>query len=78
MLIADSRLPASFWGDAVLTVQYIWNCVPSSALPDGQTPYEVFFNKKPDLSHLQVWGCQCFVAIFKELHTNSLQRGWNT
>ena len=68
-LIADSGLPASLWGNAVLTVQYIRNRVPSLALPDGQTSYEVFFNKKPDLSHLRVWGCQCFVAIPKELRT---------
>ena len=66
-LIADSGLPASFWGDAVLTVQYIRNRVPTSALPDNKTPYKVFFGKKPDLSHLCVWGCQCFVALPKEL-----------
>ena len=68
-LIADSGLPASFWGDAVLTVQYIRNRVPTSALPDGKTPYEVFFGSKPDISHLRVWGCQCFAAIPKELRT---------
>ena len=66
-LIADSGLPASFWGDAVLTVQYIRNRVPTSTLPDNKTPYEVFFGKKPDLSHLRVWGCQCFVALPKEI-----------
>ena len=66
-LLADSGLPASFWGDAVLTVQYIRNRVPTSALPDNKTPYEVFFGKKLDLSHLRVWGCQCFVALPKEL-----------
>ena len=68
-LIADSGLPASFWGDAVLTVQYIRNRVPTSTLPDNKTPFEVFFGKKPDLSHLRVWGCQCFVAIPSELRT---------
>ena len=68
-LIADSSLPASFWGDAILTVQYIRNHIPTSALPDGKTPFEVFFGKKPDLSHLRVWGCQCFVAIPPELHS---------
>ena len=39
-LIADSGLPASFWGDAVLTVQYVRNRVPTLALPDG--PYSFF------------------------------------
>jgi len=67
-LLVDSGLPASFWGDAVLMVQYIQNHVPTSTLPDNKTPYEVFFGKKPDLSHLCIWGCQCFVALPKELH----------
>jgi len=53
-LIADSGLPASFWGDAVLTVQYIRNRVPTSTLPDNKTPFEVFSGKKPDLSHLHI------------------------
>jgi hypothetical protein len=52
VLLADSGLPASFWGDAVLTVQYVRNRVPTSTLPLDKTPYEVFFGMKPDLSHL--------------------------
>ena len=65
---------ASFWGDAVLTVQYIWNHIPTSALPDGKTLYEAFFGLKPDVSHLQVWGYQCFAAIPKELCTKGGSR----
>ena len=66
-LLADSGLPGSFWGDAVLTMQYVRNRVPTSTLPVGFTPYEILHKKKPDLSHLCVWGCQCFVAIPGEL-----------
>jgi hypothetical protein len=66
-LIADSGLPPSFWGNAVLTMQYLHNCLPTSVLPSGTTPFEAFKNCKPDLAHLHVWGCQCFVAIFPEL-----------
>lgn len=68
-LPANSGLPGSFWGEAVLTVQYIRNRVPTSALPDGRTPFEAFYGKKPDLAHLRVWECQCFAAIPKELCT---------
>lgn len=69
VLLADSGLPASFWGDAVLTVQYIRNCVPTSMLPEGRTPFEVFYGAKPNLSHLRVWECQCFIVIPPELCT---------
>ena len=68
-LLADAKLPPSFWGDAVLTYQYLRNRVPTSTLPHGITPYEVMNRTKPDLSHLRVWGCQCFPTIPPELRT---------
>ena len=68
-LLADSGLPTSFWGDAVLTVQYLRNRLPTSALPADTTPFEAFYKKKPDISHLRVWGCQCFAIIAPELRS---------
>ena len=66
-LLADSGLSISFWGDAVLTVTYIRNRFPMSVLPSDTMPYEEMEHSKPNLSHLRVWGCQCFVAIPPEL-----------
>ena len=67
-LLADSGLPMSFWLDAVLTRQYLCNRLPTSTLPNDVTPFESFTNgRKPDLSHLRVWGCDCYVAIPDEL-----------
>jgi hypothetical protein len=68
-LLADSGLPPSFWGDALSTTRYLRNRLPSSVLPPNVTPYESFHRSKPDLSHLRVWGCQCFVTIAPELRT---------
>ncbi|RDB27573.1 Retrovirus-related Pol polyprotein from transposon TNT 1-94 [Hypsizygus marmoreus] len=62
-MLADAGLPMSFWGDAVLTGQYLRNRLPTSTLPTTTTPFEVMTKSKPDLSHLRVWGCQCFVLI---------------
>ena len=62
----------SFWLDAMLTRQYLVNRLPISTLPDNLTPYEVLSNGcKPDLSHLRVWGCDCFVAVPDELHAKA-------
>ena len=69
MLLADAKLPSSFWGDAALTTQYLRNRLPTSTLPQDITPYEVMHGRKPDLSHLRVWGCQCFPSIPPELRT---------
>ena len=68
-LLADAKLPPSFWGDAALTTQYLRNRLPTSTLPSNTTPYEIMHGIKPDLSHLRVWGCQCFPAIPPELRT---------
>ena len=68
-LLADSGLSMTFWGDTVLTVNYLCNCVPMSTLPDNVTSYEEMECAKPNLSHLWVWRCQCFVTIPLELCT---------
>ena len=70
-LLADSGLPMTFWGWAVLTSQYLRNWLPTSTLPVNLTPIEVLSSKKPDLSHLRVYGCQCYVHIPSELHTKA-------
>ena len=67
-LLADAGLPMSFWLDAVLTRQYLLNRLPTSTLPDNTTPFEIITNgRKPDLSHLRVWGCECYVAVPNEV-----------
>ena len=71
VLLADAKLPPSFWGDAALTTQYLRNRLPTSTLPNDTTPYEVMHGTKPDLDHLRVWGCQCFPAIPPELRTKA-------
>ena len=70
-LLADAKLPLSFWGDAAITTQYLCNRLPTSTLPVNTTLFEVMHSTKPDLSHLRVWGCQCFPSIPPELHTKA-------
>jgi hypothetical protein len=69
MLLADSKLPLSFWGNAAPTFVYLCNRVTMSTLPEDKTPYKEMNYSKPDLSHLHVWGCQCFPIILPELRT---------
>ena len=49
ILLADSKLPPSFWGWAVSTIQYLRNRLPTSVLPTGVTPFEALKKQKPDL-----------------------------
>ena len=47
-------LPKSFQGYALENVVYILNRVPIKSVEI--TPYEIWTNKKPYLSHMKVWG----------------------
>jgi hypothetical protein len=40
-LLADAKLPSSFWGDVALTTQYLCNWSPTSTLPLNATLYEI-------------------------------------
>jgi len=66
-LLADAKLPMSFWGDAVRTAQFLRNRTPTRTLTGFQTPYEAMNGKKPDLSDLRVWGCECWFSIPPEI-----------
>eukprot|EP00268_Persea_americana_P055142 TRINITY_DN6387_c0_g1_i1.p1 TRINITY_DN6387_c0_g1~~TRINITY_DN6387_c0_g1_i1.p1 ORF type:complete len:240 (-),score=23.48 TRINITY_DN6387_c0_g1_i1:1835-2554(-) len=61
-VIYSSHVPPCFWGKSVLTAVYVTNRTPSSVL-SGMSPYEKLFQIKPDLSHLKVFGCTCFVLL---------------
>jgi len=55
MMKAKSML-ARFWGEAVTTMVFILNRVPTKALK-GMTPFEAWYGHKPSMSFLQTFGC---------------------
>jgi len=58
-LLIESQLPASFWGEAVNTANYLRNRCPSKSL-GGRTPYEKWTGSVPDVSHLQPFGADVY------------------
>jgi len=64
-LLSEAKLPQSFWEHAVTTTVYVRNWSPTSAL-DGKVPYTIFVGKKPDVSHLRVFGCTAYVHVQKD------------
>jgi 5'-3' exoribonuclease 2 len=56
------------WAEAVATAVYIMNRTPTSTV-HGMTPEEKYNGKKPDLSHLKVFGCIAYVYVPDELRT---------
>ena len=67
-MLAESRLPPSFLGQAVAAYIHIWNRCSTTSV-DSKTPHELWHRKKPDVSHLRVWGCTAYVHIQKDKRT---------
>ena len=59
MLIA-SKLPKHFWAQAVHTACYIMNRAMLRPMLK-KTPYELLNGRVPNISHLRIFGCKCFV-----------------
>ena len=64
-MLFHAKIPLRFWADAVNTAAYLRNRCPTSVLK-GHTPHEIWFGKKPIISHLKVFGCNGYVHIPKE------------
>ncbi len=56
-------MPLSLWAEAAVTVSYLRNISPSG--DRTQTPSELFFGDKPDVSDLRVWGSVCYTHFPK-------------
>ncbi|GJR12026.1 ribonuclease H-like domain-containing protein [Tanacetum coccineum] len=55
-MLADSKLPTTFWVEAVNTACYVQNRV-LVVKPHNKTPYELFHGRTPTLSFMRPFGC---------------------
>ncbi|GJW30484.1 putative ribonuclease H-like domain-containing protein [Tanacetum coccineum] len=55
-MLADSRLPTTFWAEAVNTACYVQNRV-FIVKPHNKTPYELFRGRTPAQSFMRPFGC---------------------
>ena len=61
-------MPHCYWVEAVSTGVYIMNKTPTTVVHDVM-PEEKFSGRKPDLTHLKVFGCIAYVHVPDELRT---------
>ena len=61
-MLNGKGLPNSFWAEVVNTVVYILNRSATKVV-EGKTPHEAYNGKKPSISHLKVFGSECFMHI---------------
>ncbi|GJR83467.1 ribonuclease H-like domain-containing protein [Tanacetum coccineum] len=55
-MLADSKLPTTFWAEAINIACYVQNRV-LVIKPHNKTPYELFLGRKPALSFMRPFGC---------------------
>ncbi|GJY79576.1 ribonuclease H-like domain-containing protein [Tanacetum coccineum] len=55
-MLVDSKLPTTFWAEAVNTACYVKNRV-LVVKPHNKTPYELFHGRTPTLSFIRPFGC---------------------
>lgn len=66
--LKDADMSNGFWPEAHQYSNHVRNRSPTSALT-RITPYEVFYNKKPDVSTLRIFGSRCHIRIPKDKRT---------
>ncbi|GJY72659.1 putative ribonuclease H-like domain-containing protein [Tanacetum coccineum] len=55
-MLADSKLPTTFWAEAINTACYVQNRV-LVVKPYNKTPYELFHDRTPTSSFMRSFGC---------------------
>jgi hypothetical protein len=60
-------MPHHYWAEVVAIAVYIMNRTPTTTV-HGMIPKEKYNGRKPNLSHLKVFGCITYVHVPDELH----------
>ncbi|GJZ10980.1 putative ribonuclease H-like domain-containing protein [Tanacetum coccineum] len=63
-MLADSKLPTTFWVEAVNTACYVQNRVLATK-PHNKTPYELFLGRKSALGFMRLF--ECLVTILNTI-----------
>ncbi|GKA12096.1 ribonuclease H-like domain-containing protein [Tanacetum coccineum] len=64
-MLADFKLPTTFWAEAVNIACYVQNRV-LVVKPHNKTPYELFHDKTPTLSFMRPFGCPVTILNTKD------------
>lgn len=59
-MLFHRKLPEALWGEAANVAAYTFNRVTNSNSKD-KTPFELYFGRRPRISHLRVFRSICFM-----------------
>ena len=64
-MLNDNNLPKYFWAEAISISCYVLNRILLRPILK-KTPYELWKNKKPNISYFKVFRCKCFILNTKD------------
>uniref|UniRef100_A0AAV1UYS4 Integrase catalytic domain-containing protein n=1 Tax=Peronospora matthiolae TaxID=2874970 RepID=A0AAV1UYS4_9STRA len=64
-MMVHAELSKSYWGEAVMTANFLRLRCPSRSISHDKSPYKVWSGKKPILANLKVFGCHAYVHVPK-------------
>ena len=73
LMHAHNDISQGLWAEIINTSVYILNRTGPTTI-EGKSPYELWWSKKPKISHLRIVGCTCYVHIPKQRRPNKLDR----
>ncbi|GAV90482.1 hypothetical protein CFOL_v3_33891, partial [Cephalotus follicularis] len=59
-ILCENSLPKYFWVESVNTACYVLNRITIRHILK-KTPYELWRQRKPNISYFRAFGCKCFV-----------------
>src|SRR3954466_14372632 len=64
-MINETNMAKHFWAEAINTACYIQNRISIRSILN-KTPYELWKNRKPNISYFHPFGCVCFILNTKD------------
>src|SRR3984893_7589321 len=71
-MLHSAGMDLRYWGEALMYTVHIHNLSPMSTLP-GMVPYEAWTGRKPDISHLWIFGSIAYANIPKKIRGGKLE-----
>ena len=60
-MLFDSKMEKKYWGEAVITANYIQNRLPIGGC--DKTPYEKWTGNPPNVNHIRTFGCTAYAYV---------------
>lgn len=73
-LLFESNLDRKYWPEVIKTVNYLKNRTFTISTLELKTPFEIFFNEKPNIKNLKLYGSKVFVRTLEVKRSDKWDR----